>query len=209
MISPWSQKCLVNFNAKKTESLIFTTKTVKQQHPPLFLNKTAIAQVNNHTHLGLTLSFDGKWEKQITNMISKTNYKLAALRKLKNSLDRHTLSRIYTSYIGPTMEYASIIWNNCTLLQSNRLEQLQLEASRIVTVSVKGTKHKYLYKETGWLPLADRRHIFQLILMYKMINQLVPQYLSLLISRPRQQNYNLRNELNIPTILATNNLYKN
>ena len=30
------------------------------------------------------------------------------------------------------MEYASIVWNNCTLLQSNRLEQLQLETSRIV-----------------------------------------------------------------------------
>ena len=208
-IYAWSQKWLVNFNAKKTESLTFTTKTVKQQHPPLFLHTTAIAEVNSHTHLGLTLSSDGKWEKQITNMISKTNYKLAALHKLKNSLDRHTLSGIYTSYIRPTMEYASIVWNNCTLLQSNRLEQLQLEASRIVTGSVKGTKHKYLYKETGWLPLADRRHIFQLILMCKMMNQLVPRYLSLLISRPRQQNYNLRNELNIPTILATNNLYKN
>ena len=106
------------------------------------------------------------------------------------------------------MEYASIAGNNCTLIQSKRLEQHQLEASRIVTGTVKGTKHKYLYKETGWLPLADRQLIFQLILMYKMINQLVPQYLSLLISRPRQQNCNLRNELNIPTILATNNLYK-
>ena len=55
-IYAWSQKWLVNFNAKKTESLIFTTKTVKQQHPPLILNNTAIAEVNNHTHLGLTLS---------------------------------------------------------------------------------------------------------------------------------------------------------
>ena len=106
------------------------------------------------------------------------------------------------------MEYASIVWNNCTLLQSNRLEQLQLEASRIVTGSIKGTKHNYLYKETGWLPLADRRHIFQLILMYKMINQLVPRYLSLLISRPRQQNYNLRNELNISTIPTIEQAFK-
>ena len=159
-IYAWSQKWLVNFNAKKTESLIFKTKTVKQQHPPLFLHNTAIAEVNSHTHLGLTLSSDGKWEKQITNMISKTNYILAALRKLKNSLDRHTLSRICTSYIRSTMEYASIVWNNCTLLQSNRLEQLQLEASRIVTGSVKGTKHKFLYKETGWLPLSRQKTYF-------------------------------------------------
>ena len=161
-IYAWSQKWLVNFNAKKTESLIFKTKTVKQQHPPLFLHNTAIAEVNSHAHLRLTLSSDGKWEKQITNMISKTNYKLAALRKLKNSLDRHTLSRIYTSYIRSTMEYASIVWNNCILLQSNRLEQLQLEASRIVTGSVKGTKHKYLYKETGWLPLSRQKTYFSI-----------------------------------------------
>ena len=59
-IYAWSHKWLVNFNAKKTESLIFTSKTVKQQHPPLFLHNTAIAEVNSHTHLGLTLSSDGK-----------------------------------------------------------------------------------------------------------------------------------------------------
>ena len=36
------------------------------------------------------------------------------------------------------------VWNNCTKAQSDRLEQLQLEAARIVTSSVKGTQHKHL-----------------------------------------------------------------
>ena len=41
-----------------------------------------------------------------------------------------------------------------------------------------------------------------------MVNHLVPQYLSLLVSRPGQQQYNLRNTLNIPEIFGTNEMYR-
>ena len=44
--------------------------------------------------------------------------------------------------------------------------------------------------------------------MYKMVNHLVPQYLSLQVSRPGQQQYNLRNTLNIPEIFGTHELYR-
>ena len=70
------------------------------------------------------------------------------------------------------MEYSNIIWHNCTQYQAERLEQLQLEAARIVTGSVRGTKHKYLYLETCWFPLSQRRINNQFIMMYKMINHL-------------------------------------
>ena len=102
------------------------------------------------------------------------------------------------------------MWNNCTKAQSDRLEQLQLEAARIVTSSVKGTQHKHLlvYCETGWLPLSDRCENSQIVLLYKMVNHIVPQYLSLLVSRPGQQQYNLRNSLNIPEIFGTNEMYR-
>ena len=130
------------------------------------------------------------------------------MRKFKHILDRKSLVKIYCSYIRPTLEYASCVWNNCTKAQSDRLEQLQLEAARIVTGSVKGTQHKVLYCETGWLPLSDRRENSQIALLYKMVNHMVPQYLSLLVSRPGQQQYNLRNSLNIPEIFGTNEMYR-
>ena len=49
----------------------------------------------------------------------------------------------------------------------------------------------------------------QLIMMYKMINHLAPPYLSLLVSRPGQQQYTLRTNQNIPLIFGTNNSYVN
>ena len=186
----WSETWLVKFNAKKTKSLLFGSKLNRHPHPKLYLNHQEISEVENHMHLGITSSSNGKWDEHISNIIGKTNFKLTVIRKLKYSLDRKCLERIYIyyfAYIRPTLEYANIIWNNCTKAQKDKFEQLQLEAARIVTGSVRGTQHKYLYSETGWLTLADRRINNQLGLMYKMVNHLAPQYLSLQVSRPGQQ----------------------
>ena len=70
------------------------------------------------------------------------------------------------------MEYANLVWHNCTQVQSERLERIQLECARIVTGSVKGTKHKQLYSETGWLTLAERRTYSQITKMYELVNHL-------------------------------------
>ena len=156
MINSWSETWLVKFNAKKTKSILFGTKTNRWKHPKLFLHDEEITEVDSHTHLGLTLSSNGKWEEQISCMIAKTNYKLVVMRKFKHNLDRKSLERIYFSYIRPTMEYASIVWNNCTNQQSERLEQLQLEAARLSQVlSEEQNIDTYIQKPAGFLWLTD------------------------------------------------------
>jgi hypothetical protein len=44
-----------------------------------------------------------------------------------------TLEQLYTAYIRPILEYADIIKDNCTQQEARELENLQLEAARIVT----------------------------------------------------------------------------
>ena len=131
------------------------------------------------------------------------------MRRLKYFLDKGTLEKIYFAYVRPIMEYSSAVWDNCTIAQSTKLEQLQLDAARITTGAVKGTKHMLLYNETGWQTLSERRENSQLSIMYKMLNNLVPNYLSLLVSRPRQNHYVLRDNKRIPTINAKTNIYMN
>ena len=52
-----------------------------------------------------------------------------------------------------------------------------------------------LYRETGWLTLSNRRLYHKLILMYKIKNSMVPNYLITLFPRTVDNpvNYNLRN----------------
>ena len=52
---------------------------------------------------------------------------------LKYKLDRKTLEMIYMSFIQPIVDYEDIIWDNCGTYLSDRIENIQVKAARIVT----------------------------------------------------------------------------
>ena len=57
------------------------------------------------------------------------------MRKLKFLLDRNSLQTIYMyfSFIRPLLEYADVVWDNCTDYEVEELEKIHREAARIVT----------------------------------------------------------------------------
>ena len=61
------------------------------------------------------------------------------------------------SFIRPVLEYADVVWDNCTQQQMNDLEKIQLEAGRIVSGITKLVAIDRLYRELGWLKLSERR----------------------------------------------------
>jgi accessory colonization factor AcfC len=65
------------------------------------------------------------------------------------------------------MEYADVIWDNQKQNLINKLENIQLDAARIVTGGGGGTRltsHDSLYEETKWEKLKDRRNNHKLVL---------------------------------------------
>ena len=103
------------------------------------------------------------------------------MRKLKFQLSRKSLQIIYFSFIRPLLEYADVVWDNCTQYEANELEKIQHEAARIVSGGTKLVSIDKLLKEVGWDTLSCRRKKHKLILFYKMINGLCPDYLSSLV----------------------------
>ena len=45
----------MQFNTEKTEEVIFSTKRIKPDHPPLKLGDDVISQTLEHKHLGMVL----------------------------------------------------------------------------------------------------------------------------------------------------------
>ena len=96
---------------------------------------------------------------------------------MKNILDRFTLEKIYLSFIRPILEYADVVWDTQNQTLVNKLENVQLDAARIVTGGTKLTSINRLYDETRWEKLTDRRRNHRLILFHKIVNNKTPQYL--------------------------------
>ena len=207
----WAGKWLVKFNPVKNESFIVTRKINKPVHPPIFMLNQQIKDVQFHKHLGVYLSTDCSWHKHIDYIKGKAWTRINVMRKFKYTLDRKSLETIFITFIRPILEYADVIWDNCTQQEKNELEKFQLEAARIATGATKLVSVQKLYDETGWETLEIRRRKHRLVLFYKMYNNISPLYLSSLVPPLVQNtsNYSLRNADDIRTIHARTSLYSN
>ena len=52
---------------------------------------------------------------------------------LMYKVTRKTLVKVYFALIIPVVEYLDVVWDNCTERDSKMLEDVQVEACRIIT----------------------------------------------------------------------------
>jgi hypothetical protein len=85
-----------------------------------------------------------------------------------------------------------------------KLKNVQIEAARIVTGGTRLISINSLYKETGWETLQARREHHKNIYFYKLVNGLVPPYLSAMVSCYFENihDYNTRQAVSIPQIIC-------
>ena len=208
-IHSWSKDWLVEFSPPKTDSMVLSRKRLKPYHPPLIMNNVVIKEVDRHRHLGITFSSDLNWHNHIIEITTKTWQRLNILRAFKFRFDRKSLERMYISFIRPTLEYSGVVWDNCSNQDKKLIESIQIEAIRIVTGATKLCSIGKLYDDTGWESLEARREKQKLIIFFKMVHGLCPDYLNQLVPdlvQSRSQ-YSLRNSNNMTTIHTNSLLY--
>ncbi len=182
-ISEWAAQWLMIFNVLKNETMTLSLKKNPPQQPPLFFGETPLKEVTEHT--------------QRNNI----------LRKLKFRLPKKALENLYKSLVRPILEYGDTVFDDNSVLLSQRLEAIQLDAARTCTGAFLSTNSISLLDELGWNSLAERRKNHKLILYYKISNGLTPRYLQEHLP-PRVaeiSNYPLRNAHNrslVPTRTA-------
>ena len=119
--------------------------------------------------------------------------------KLKYQTDRKSLENMYFTFVRPKLEYASIIWDDCSNIDKMRLENIQLAFARIVTGAKRGTSHAVLYDEVSWKTLEERRKIMKMKFIHKIYYHNAPEYLLQLLPSSVNEHvmYNVRSGENI------------
>jgi hypothetical protein len=198
-IQRWSKKWLVSFSPEKTKSLIVSHKNDRHLNPPITFNNTVVSEVNSHTYLGLKFSYNLKWNEHIEHISTKAAQRLNMMLPLKYKIDRKTLETIYTTLVRPVMEYSIVVWGGTYDTSLAKLEQINVNAMRIITGATSNSNVAKLYLETSLNSIADRRDVAILTMFYKIKHGLAPNYLQELIPPERNQivHYALRHNNNI------------
>jgi len=163
------------------------------------MNGKNMKEVQSFKHLGVTITKDLNWDEHIENLTVKANQCLDVLNALKYKLDRNTLEKLYFAFIWSKVEYANIVWDNCSIQSRDMIESVQYRAAKIVSGAIHRTSHNIVYNELGWERLEDRRRKQRLRVFYKTIHEETPVYLQNIVTdRNIQNQYQLRNVMNYP-----------
>jgi len=203
-LSSWASRCLVKFNPTKTKYLIFSKKMRQQQYEPLLLQNKELQQAGTHKHLGLTLNSRLTWDDHINRICQDAGKRLSTIKRLPHNISPHTKIHIYCTFIRPLLEYASVVFDNCSAALSDQLESVQRQAALAATRAYRHTSTNNLFQECGLATLKNRRTTAKLVLFYKIRSNITPNYLRDILpdQTARQANYNLRysQDIRLPKI---------
>ena len=84
----------------------------------------------------------------------------------------------YNCFILPHFDYCSNIWGHCSIKLLVRIERLQKAVARVLLDCDYNTSSDVLFRTLHWTPFRKRVLYNESILMYKVQNNLAPDYLN-------------------------------
>ena len=111
-ISVWIKDNLLTLNVQKCKQMIISRK----QRPPipvnLMVDGKALKLVNDYKYLGVWITNDLSWAKQIEENCKKANKKIGMLyRRFYEFCSTDTLKCLYVAFVRPHLEYAVPVWD--------------------------------------------------------------------------------------------------
>ena len=124
------------------------------------------------------------------------------LSKIKRYLSKEHRLMYYKSYIQPHLDYANIVWGSTCKNNLMQIERLQMRACRVILDYNVENIHQSV-NEIKIMTVTERVFFRKAKFMYKVSNNLTPQYISEMFTKP-QANVNVNDSHVLRSMTANN-----
>ena len=201
-IQLWMSSNKLKLNDEKTELLVLHAQNRPQ---PQLLSISAgddvITRSNEVRNIGVWFDKTLNMEKHI-NMTCKSAFyhlrNIAAIRKFISSKDCETLIH---AFIRSKIDYCNSLLSGLPAQQLKKLQHVQNSAARLLTLSKKHEHITPILQDLHWLPISERINYKIILLTFKALNNMAPEYLKELLHRytpKRQLRSSTKNLLEVP-----------
>ena len=177
LLDKWAVNWLIGFNPLKTHYLMVSNKNISDSTLSLKLNSVLLSRVFEHKHLGVVLNGSFTWSNHIEYIYRKASRSIGHISRSKHSFNRSTLIKLYVTLVRPIIEYGSVLYDNLSIKDNNRLELLNRRSAIICSGAISRTETRSLLGDLGWNTLKQRRLISKLLMFYKIFSKQAPGYL--------------------------------
>lgn len=174
----WLNVNKLMLNVEKTKWMLLHKKKQENMNLILEINGKVIERVDKIKYLGVIINDRLSLNDQIEKCTSKAAQKVNMLKRMSNKLTFDTKKIIFNTVIQPNFDYCSTLYLNTTNEQIVNMQKIQNRGMRIILKCDFLTPKKFMLDALGWLSIAQRIRYNALVMVFKIKNGLVPQYLN-------------------------------
>ena len=140
--------------------------------PNYHIDSHQLEIVGHARDLGVVIENDLKFKKHINSIVDAASVRLRLINLCFTTKDPDLLTRAFSVYVRPLLEYCSSVWNPHHRHLIDRLERVQRRFTRTIP-SVSRLPYLTRLNILGLKSLEHRRLIADLCLCYKILNGLI------------------------------------
>ena len=149
--------------------LMRITKKKMPFHSDLQINNHTLEETYELSDLGLITSSKLSWNAHVDKITSKANKIIGLVKRTcKGMKDISTLRTLFCALVRSQLEYCTVVWSPQTARNIKKLERIQRRA--IYFILMTDDDYDTRIKQLNLLSLEDRRNLFDVLLLYKVLN---------------------------------------
>ena len=165
----WYKKWQLPFNAENARLCISGENNPEYYY---VLNNHVLEKSDQEKDLGVIIDKNLKFHAHTAAAVKIANQVLGLIKKSYHSRDSYTIKTFYKAMVRPHLEYGNAIWGSNYLGDIKILEKIQRRATKM-TIAIKDLHYEERLKELKLPSLVYRRRRGDMIIMYKIMNNLV------------------------------------
>ena len=136
------------------------------------LQSVLLKDANEATDLGITIDHKLRFASHYASIVKKAHQRSSLILRCFKSRDPSVLSKAFTVYVRPLLEYCSPVWAPIYISDIALLESVQRRFTKRI-FGMSGLSYSQRLQRIGMETLESRRLKTDLIMMFKILNNLV------------------------------------
>ena len=170
-LQKWFSENKLNINEEKSEYMTIANNQIKHrfQGIKIKVGNKLLTNKNNIKILGVILSSDLSWESHTHTVINSLRHRYRSFNRSSKLLTIDSRKLLYNATIASRLNYCDIIWDNCNINNSNKLQTIQNRCVRTILNTAPGVSSGPLFEELTWLRLKDKRKLHKCVLFHELL----------------------------------------
>ena len=195
-IRTWMHHDKLLLNDDKTEFLILGTRQqlAKVNSSELYIGNSSVKASRVVKNLGCWFDEKFTMNTHINKLCSAAFYHLHNIRSIRKYLSRESAETLVHAFVTSRLDYCNSLLYGLPSSQLAKVQRVQNAAARVVCRLPKFCRITPVLQELHWLPIKFRIQFKILVITFKAIHGMAPDYICNLISIKKKSRYNLRSE---------------